>query len=157
MELLKIYDNKTLSLKNVLSTVFSYDGNITAGYELAISKMQTYIRTHGANPIGPIIQHTTRRDGEESQPAFQIELMIQCDKPIHEIDFPFNFDTQVKINNCLYTRFNDDNSKIKYAYDKIGVYSYENDISLVGEAYTVFVDQNSNDGTIIADIFMTKC
>ena len=44
----------------------------------------------------------------------------------------------------------------KFAYDKINLEAFENDIELTGESYTVFVDQNEEEGTIVADVFMPK-
>jgi len=52
----------------------------------------------------------------------------------------------------LYTRFIGKETKLKYAYDKLGVYAYENDIELKGSTYTVFVDEDGEN--FIADVFM---
>jgi len=45
---------------------------------------------------------------------------------------------------------------MKFAYDKINLYAFENDIKLKGDSYTVFVDSQEENDTIIADVFMER-
>ena len=45
---------------------------------------------------------------------------------------------------------------MQFAYDKINLEASENDIKLKGDSYTVFVDQDEEEGTIIADVFMER-
>ena len=37
---------------------------------------------------------------------------------------------------------------------KLGVYAFENDIELDGCNYTIYVDRNEEDETMVADVFM---
>jgi hypothetical protein len=60
----------------------------------------------------------------------------------------------LRITDCLYTRFCDEESKVKHAYDKLNLFAYENDINLTNETFTVFVNQE--DDKLTADIFMEK-
>ena len=43
---------------------------------------------------------------------------------------------------------------MKFAYDKIHLYGFENDIKLSDESYSVFVGQQ--DDTITVDVFVEK-
>ena len=45
---------------------------------------------------------------------------------------------------------------MKFAYDKIHLEAFENDIPLKEDNYTIFVDQNVEEGTIVADVFIPK-
>jgi hypothetical protein len=44
---------------------------------------------------------------------------------------------------------------LRFAYDKINLYAFENDIKLNGENYTIFVEQNEED-MIVADVFAER-
>ena len=41
---------------------------------------------------------------------------------------------------------------MQFAYQKLGVYAFENDIQLKGDSYTVFVKKEEEN--IVADVFM---
>jgi hypothetical protein len=45
---------------------------------------------------------------------------------------------------------------MQFAYSKLRLAGYEEEIPLTSETYTVFVDSNEDEGIIIADIFMPK-
>ena len=62
----------------------------------------------------------------------------------------------LRIPNCMYCRYIGSEGKLKFAYDKINLEAFENDIKLTCESYIVFVDQNEEEGTIVADVFMPK-
>lgn len=54
----------------------------------------------------------------------------------------------------MYARYIGEESKLKFAYDKINLIAFEEDIPLKGDSYTVFVAKN--DDGIIADVFMER-
>ncbi len=62
----------------------------------------------------------------------------------------------IRVTDCMYCRYHGPEEKMKFAYDKIGVEAFENDIELNGENYTIMVDQNEEDETIRAVSFLTR-
>ena len=66
----------------------------------------------------------------------------------------YKMDSILRVKNCLYARYIGPEDKLKFAYDKLGVYAFENDIELEGCNYTIYVDRNEEDETMVADVFM---
>lgn len=54
----------------------------------------------------------------------------------------------------MYARYNGEESKLKFAYDKMNLIAFEEDIPLKGDSYTIFV--NTNDDGLIVDVFMER-
>ena len=54
----------------------------------------------------------------------------------------------------MYVRYTGPESMLKFAYDKIHLTAFEEDIKLKGDSYTIFVNQI--DDNIVADIFMER-
>ena len=52
----------------------------------------------------------------------------------------------------LQSPFNEKEENLQFAYQKLGVYAFENDIKLKGDSYTIFVKQDENE--FVADVFM---
>ena len=52
----------------------------------------------------------------------------------------------------MFARFTEKEENLQYAYSKLGLFAFENDIKLKGDSYTVFVDKNEEG--IVADVFM---
>ena len=116
--------------------------------------MNTYIKTHGAKQIGPLIQHTTVCKNEENALELKMRFMLQCDNYIHKVVLPYKMESIIRVKNCVYARYIGSEDKIKFAYDKIGVYAFENSIELDGSNYTIYVSKNEEEETIVADVFM---
>ena len=103
-------------------------------------------------PQGPLIQYTNFKVNESGEPIIITKYMIQTVSPLEE-ESPYEFKSIVKQENCLFARFEEKEENLQFAYQKLGVYAYENDMKLQGNSYTVFVDRKE-DGNIVADIFM---
>jgi hypothetical protein len=56
----------------------------------------------------------------------------------------------------MYVRYTGPEEKLKFAYDKIALTAFEDDIPLKGDSYTMFVDRNEEEDTIVAEVFMPK-
>ena len=56
----------------------------------------------------------------------------------------------------MYCRYTGPEEKLKFAYDKIQLTAFEENIPLKGDSYTIFVDKNEEDETIVADVFMER-
>jgi hypothetical protein len=115
-------------------------------------KLGDYIKSKGTQPIGPLVQKTDTFVNDSGELEVGIKLIQQANNYISNCQSPFGIDPAIRVENCLYVRFVGEEHKLKYAYDKLGVIAYENDIELTGVGYTIFVDMASDD--LIADIFM---
>ena len=60
----------------------------------------------------------------------------------------------IRVRNCMYAHYVGPEEKLKLAYDKINVTAFEEDIELLNENYTIFVNQQ--DDELVADIFVEK-
>ena len=86
----------------------------------------------------------------------EIILMLQCNHFINSVEKPYSMESVLRVTDCMYCRYMGPEEQLKIAYDKINVEAFENDIELEGESYTVFVDENEEEGTIVADVFVPK-
>lgn len=58
MNSINIYENKTLKLQNVIVRRLDLESDDQNLFDSEINKISTYIQTHGANQIGPLIQYS---------------------------------------------------------------------------------------------------
>ena len=153
MKSIQIGYNKTLKLTNVLVYKVDTDNNDDDFSSLVI-KMENYIKTKGAVPIGPLIQKNSFTIDDEGQIDFQVFLMRQTNNFIHHIEEPYKMESILRVKNCMYAHYVGPEEKLKLAYDKINVTAFEEDIELSNESYTIFVDQQ--DDNIVVDVFVEK-
>lgn len=149
---ISLHENKVLKLQNVVSLGMNMEENVNI--DLLIDKMDTYIQTHGAKQIGPLIQATSFEIKDDGAVDIKMQFMLQTDNFIHNVEPPYKMDSILRVKNCLYARYIGPEDKLKFAYDKLGVYAFENDIELEGCNYTIYVDRNEEDETMVADVFM---
>ena len=153
MKPINISTNKTLKLNNVLKYVIYLSQADTITFDNEINKMISFINNRGAKQIGPLIQFSDIHiNGDECDICMQ--FMLQADNYIHNVEPPYQMESVVRVKNCLYAHYTGPEEKLKFAYDKLGVYAFENDIELQGCNYTVYVDRNEESDTIVADVFM---
>ena len=152
MNRISLHENKVLKLQNVVSLGMNMEENVNI--DLLIDKMDTYIQTHGAKQIGPLIQATSFEIKDDGAVDIKMQFMLQTDNFIHNVEPPYKMDSILRVKNCLYARYIGPEDKLKFAYDKLGVYAFENDIELEGCNYTIYVDRNEEDETMVADEFM---
>lgn len=148
-------ESKTIKLTNVLKYKYSlYEQNFD--FNVEIEKMQSYIKVKDATQVGPLIQYT-RTFMNEAQ-NFQIEmiLMLQCNNYIHSVEEPYSMESIVRVTDCMFCRYTGPEDNLKYAYDKINLEAFENDILLKGESYTIFVSHNEEENTMVADVFVPR-
>jgi hypothetical protein len=141
-----------LKLTNVLIKKVDLKGN--KGIDKEVLQMENYLKNKGAQPIGPLIQYTDVEAGNTNEVKIVVKLMRQSNTFMHNIEAPYKMESVIRVKNCMYARYNGEESKLKFAYDKINLIAFEEDIPLKGDSYTIFV--NSNDDGIIADVFMER-
>lgn len=154
MKKIQLAFSKTIRLQNVL--IYELNFEKEKNISICINQMRNYIMTKGMQQIGPLIQFTKTFIDNNSELDMEVYLMLQSSSYIHSVEKPYRMESLVRIQDCMYCRYVGPEEKLKYAYDKINIEAFENDIDLTGESYTVFVDSNEEDGTIIADVFMPK-
>lgn len=155
MNKLNLSQNKTLKLTNVLK----YQININEEefqLEAEIEKMQSYIRTKGTTQIGPLIQYTKSYINEAGELNMELTFMLQCNSYIHSVESPYSIESVLRVPDCMYVRYLGPEHSLKFAYDKINLTAFEENIPLAGDSYTIFVDRNDEEETIVADVFMSK-
>ena len=145
-------NNKTLKLTNVLTKSLNEDdlNNLDA----IVEQIENYIKSKGSQPIGPLIQYTATLINEQGELDIVIKLLRQSSNFIQHVEPPYEMKSVIRVKNCMYVRYTGPESKLKFAYDKINLTAFEEDIELKGDSYTIFVDQDEDN--IIADVFMEK-
>ncbi|WP_267378661.1 hypothetical protein [Bacillus sp. GM_Baccil_2] len=150
VEKISITAKKTLKLNNVL--IAKVKDNDPLEIQKASHMMQSYVKSHGKSIVGPLISHSYSTVDSEGNINFNVNLMVQLDSPHHIPDVNYKFKNQLIVENCLFARFNDEEENIRFAYLKLNVHAFENNLNLQGESYTVYMKQKSD--RLVADIFM---
>ncbi len=155
MNKLQYYNNKVLKLTNVLKYKILLDDE-SFDFNVSIEQMQSYIRTKGAMQIGPLIQYTRTFMNENNELDMEIVMMLQCNNYIHSVEPPYSMESVIRVPNALYCRYTGPETSLKFAYDKINVEAFEQDIKLADYNYTIFLDNNEEEGITIADVFVPR-
>lgn len=148
---LDIKKNKILKLENVL--VKKLHESEIERFQFEVDKMRSYLKSKGALQVGPLIQYINFLVNDK-EVEMEIKLLFQSNNYIHNIEPSYHMESSIRIKNCMYVRYQGEESKLKFAYDKIKLTAFEEDIPLKGDSYTIFVDQQ--DDQIIADVFMER-
>ena len=155
MPKIELYENKKVKFQNVLCQKIDLS-NEELNFDIILNKMQSYIKVNGTTQMGPLIQYTRTFVDDNEELKLEIVFMLQCRERIFSVEKAYRMESIIRIQNCMYCRYIGPEEKLKFAYDKINLKAFENDINLTGESYTVFVDQNEEEGRIIADVFMPR-
>lgn len=155
MKKFQLKENKILKLINVLSCICNIDSEDTS-IDAQLEQMQSYIKAKGITQIGPLIQHISPKINTQKELEINASFLFQCNQPIHKVEPPYKMQPLLRIPNCIYCRYTGPEEALNFAYDKINLYAFENDIRLKGDSYTIFVDQNEAEGTMVADVFMER-
>lgn len=121
---------------------------------LIVEKMENYIKAKGYIPVGPLIQYSSSKINENGELDITVKLIRQSSQFINHVEEPYKCESVLRVKNCMYVRYTGPESMLKFAYDKINLTAFEEDIKLKGDSYTVFVNQI--DDNIVADIFMER-
>lgn len=121
-----------------------------------MKRMEGYIRLKGAMPVGPFIQYTNVVVDEHGQADMQLQMFRQCSSFIHQVEAPYRMESVLRIPHCMYVHYVGPEEKMSFAYNKLQLEAFEEDIELKGSSYTIFLEQNDERDEITADIFMEK-
>ena len=155
MNKLQYNDNKTLKINNVLKYKILLEDK-DFDLQVVIEQMQSYIKTKGAMQIGPLIQYTRTTLNENNEVDLEIIVMLQCNNYIHNVTQPYSMESVIRVPNALYCRYTGPEMLLKYAYDKIHLEAFENDILLEDYNYTIFLDNNLEENCMTADVFVPR-
>lgn len=155
MKKLQYNENKTLKLTNVLKYKILLDEE-DFDLNIAVEQMQTYIKTKGAMQVGPLIQYSRMYLNENQEIDMEIYLMLQCNNFIHSVEQPYSMESVIRVPDALYCRYTGPEQSLKFAYDKINLEAFENDIKTGDYNYTIFVDNDPIEDRMIADVFVPK-
>lgn len=150
--IIQISENKVLKLMNAL--IVELNLQETNDISQAIVKMENYLKSKAALPVGPLIQKTEFFFNDDGQIELHTYMIRQANTFIHNVEQPYKMESLLRVGNCIYAHYVGPESKLKLAYDKINVIAFENGIDLSSESYTIFVNQE--DDLLTADVFVEK-
>lgn len=146
MNEIKVAENKTLKLTNVLSREIRPEE--MASLPVVLTQMHNFIKSNSAQPIGPIIQSFAL--GEDHQ--MHLYMMQQATQLIPQMDPGYHMDAILRVKNCLYAHYTGPMSQSGLASQKLNIFAFENELELNGNVYTIFVNQDDDDAVV--DVFM---
>ena len=146
MNEIKVAENKTLKLTNVVSRRIAPEelGNMM----VALTQLQNFIKSHNAQPIGPLVQAITFTPDHQ----MKLILMQQATQFIPQMEQGYHMDAVLRVKNCLYAHYCGPMSQSQLAASKLQIHAFENEQTLTGDTYTIFVRQDDDDAVV--DVFM---
>ena len=148
MREIQVAENKTLKLTNVLAR--KIDASELGNLGVILTQMQNFIKSHSAMPVGPVIQCVKFTSGPNPEP--QIYFMMQVNQLIPRLEPGYEQDAVLRVKGCLYAHFTGPMDHSSLASQKLNIYAYEHEIELTGTAYSIYVNQDSENG--VMDVFM---
>ena len=138
--------NKTLKLTNVLS--HEVQPTEMGNMQLVLTQMQNFMKSNGAQPIGPLVQAITFTPDHQ----MKLILMQQATQFIPQMEQGYHMDAVLRVKNCLYAHYCGPMSQSQLAASKLQIHAFENEQTLTGDTYTIFVRQDDDDAVV--DVFM---
>ena len=145
---IKVAENKTLKLTNVLSRLVRPEelGNLP----VILTQMQNFMKSNGAQPIGPLVQAVKMGTGPDHVP--ELYMMQQATQLIPRMEAGYSMDAVLRVRNCLYAHYVGPMSQSGLASQKLNIMAFEHELELTGTVYTIFVNQDDDEGVV--DTFM---
>ena len=141
-------ENKTLKLTNVVSRRIQPEE--FNNMQIVLTQMHNFIKSNGAQPLGPLVQCIKLPAGPNPQP--EVYMMQQATQLIPQMDPGYHMDAILRVKNCRYAHYTGPMENSQLASYKLQVHAFENDQKLTGTSYTIYVNQDSDDAVI--DVFM---
>ena len=141
-------ENKTLKLTNVVSRRIQPEE--FNNMQIVLTQMHNFIKSNGAQPLGPLVQCIKLPAGPNPQP--EVYMMQQATQLIPRMEAGYSMDAVLRVRNCLYAHYTGPMSHNQLATAKLQIMAFENDIKLTGDNYTIYVNQDEDDAVV--DVFM---
>ena len=148
MNEIKVAENKTLKLTNVLS--HEVQPTEMGNMQLVLTQMQNFMKSNGAQPIGPLVQAI--KIGPAPEHAPELYMMQQATQLITQTEPGYEVDAVLRVKNCLYAHYTGPMAYSQLASSKLQILAFEKDLKLSGDTYTIFVNQDDDDAVV--DVFM---
>lgn len=148
MNEIKVAENKTLKLTNVLSRTLHPEE--LANLPVILTQMQNFMKSNGVQPIGPLVQAIKPGTGPDQLP--EMYMMQQATQMITQMEPGYHMDAVLRVKNCLYAHYTGPLSQSQLASSKLQIHAFENDIKMTGSSYTIYVNQDDDDAVV--DVFM---
>ena len=148
MNEIKVAENKTLKLTNVLSRTLHPEE--LANLPVILTQMQNFMKSNGVQPIGPLVQAIKPGTGPDQLP--EMYMMQQATQLIPRMEAGYTMDAVLRVRNCLYAHYTGPLSQSQLASSKLQIHAFENDIKMTGSSYTIYVNQDDDDAVV--DVFM---
>ena len=148
MREIQVAENKTLKLTNVLAR--KIDASELGNLGVMLTQMQNFMKSNNAQPIGPLIQCIKVPSGPNPQP--EVYMMQQTTQLIPRMEPGYTQDAVMRAKGCLYAHFTGPMDHSSLASQKLNIYAYEHEIELTGTTYSIYVNQDSENG--VMDVFM---
>ena len=148
MREIQVAENKTLKLTNVLAR--KIDASELGNLGVILTQMQNFIKSHNAQPIGPLVQAI--KIGPAPEHAPELYLMQQATQLIPRMEAGYSMDAVLRVRNCLYAHYVGPMSQSGLASQKLNIMAFEHELELTGTVYTIFVNQDEDEGVV--DTFM---
>mgnify|MGYP001175271178 CR=1 FL=1 len=148
MKEIKVAENKTLKLTNVLSREIHPEE--MASLPVVLTQMHNFIKSNGAQPLGPLVQCLKLPAGPNPQP--EVYMMQQATQMIPNMEPGYHMDAVLRVKNCLYAHYTGPMPESQLASYKLQVHAFENEQKLTGTSYTIYVNQDEDDAVV--DVFM---
>lgn len=139
-------NNKTLKLTNVVaieSTEYQDDENM----------LVQFVNHNSLKMIGPLVYYSSAFLDSDGEVSIVRRTMTQVGTLPTINSSHITTYSNIKVENCLFARFRGREEDLKYAFSKIELHAYENNIQLKGDSYTILLE-GEEQGDIIADVFM---
>ena len=144
-------ENKTLKLTNVVSRRIQPEE--FNNMQIVLTQMHNFIKSNGAQPLGPLVQCIKLPAGPNPQP--EVYMMQQATQLIPRMEAGYSMDAVLRVRNCLYAHYTGPMAKSQLASQKLSIHAFENDIELRNSVYTIYVNQDEDDAVV--DVFMETC
>ena len=141
-------ENKTLKLTNVVSRRIQPEE--FNNMQIVLTQMHNFIKSNGAQPLGPLVQCIKLPAGPNPQP--EVYMMQQATQLITQTEPGYEVDAVLRVKNCLYAHYTGPMAYSQLASSKLQILAFEKDLKLTGDNYTIFVSQDDDDAVV--DVFM---
>ena len=118
--------------------------------QIVLTQMHNFIKSNGAQPLGPLVQCIKLPAGPNPQP--EIYMMQQATQLIPRMEAGYSMDAVLRVRNCLYAHYVGPMSQSGLASQKLNIMAFEHELELTGTVYTIFVNQDDDEGVV--DTFM---
>ncbi|MDR1794249.1 MAG: AraC family transcriptional regulator [Erysipelotrichaceae bacterium] len=149
MPRIETQENKTLVLKNCIIKELR-DIHVDR-LEMEINQFLNHLNSLHAQLFGPLI---TRNYGthffDDGSVTESYDVIVQAHDYLNFSRF-YKVQEELRAEHCLFAHFDDNPGNMQYAYAKLDLIFYENDLISDGSQYSIFIQREDN--RFVLDVF----